>query len=195
MSNELEKIKKFMTIKRDTVEETINDVNSTKFAVCLIVIAMALAVIQTLLQGLVVQDPLELIWSWMGFVTPSVLRIVLDAIFSNIVFPILVIILAFYIGNAVKGEAESLNHVVRAIGYSTPLLIISSGFSFLGLTQNIWVIVVMGFFNFLFGIWFVIVIVFALMITFKKGALTGIGAIILSAIIAGLATSWVVFIP
>ena len=195
MSNELEKIKKFMTIKRDTVEETINDVNSTKFAVYLIVIAITLGVIQALLQGLVVQDALELIWSWIGFVTPSVLRIVLDAIFSNIVFPILVIILAFYIGNAVKGEAESLNHVVRAIGYSTPLLIISSGFSFLGLTQNIWVIVVMGFFNFVFGIWFVIVIVFALMITFKKGALTGIGAVILSAIIAGLATSWVVLIP
>ena len=195
MSNELEKIKKFMTIKRDTVEETINDVNSTKFAVYLIVIAITLGVIQALLQGLVVQDALELIWSWIGFVTPSVLRIVLDAIFSNIVFPILVITLAFYIGNAVKGEAESLNHVVRAIGYSTPLLIISSGFSFLGLTQNIWVIVVMGFFNYVFGIWFVIVIVFALMITFKKGALTGIGAVILSAIIAGLATSWVVLIP
>ena len=195
MSNELEKIKKFMTIKRDTVEETINDVRSTKFAIFLIAIAMALAVIQTLLQGLVVQDVLELIWSWMGFVTPSPLRIVLDSIFSNIVFPLLVIILAFYIGNAIKGEAESLNHVVRAVGYSTPPLIISSAFSFLGLTGNPWVIVVMGFFNVVFGLWFVIVIVFALMITFKKGALTGIGAIAISAIIAGIATGWVVLIP
>ncbi len=68
MSNELDKIIKFMTIKREPVEETINDVRSTKFAVFLIAIAMALAVIQTLLQGLVVQDVLELIWSWMGFV-------------------------------------------------------------------------------------------------------------------------------
>lgn len=195
MSNELEKIKKFMTIKRDTVEETINDVRSTKFAVLLIAIAMALAVIQTLLQGLVVQDVLELIWSWMGFATPSPLRIVLDSIFSNIVFPLLIIILAFYIGNAIKGEAESLNHVVRAVGYSTPPLIISSAFSFLGLTGNPWVIGVMGFFNFVFGLWFVIVIVFALMITFKKGALTGIGAVALSAIIAGIATGWVVLIP
>jgi hypothetical protein len=195
MSNELEKIIKFMTIKRDTVEETINDVRSTKFAIFLIAIAMALAVIQTLLQGLVVQDVLELIWSWMGFVPPSPLRIVLDSIFSNIVFPLLVIILAFYIGNAIKGEAESLNHVVRAVGYSTPPLIISSAFSFLGLTGNPWVIVVMGFFNFVFGLWFVIVIVFALMITFKKGALTGIGAIAISAIIAGIATGWVVLIP
>jgi len=195
MSNELEKIKKFMTIKRDTVEETINDVRSTKFAIFLIAIAMALAVVQTLLQGLVVQDVLELIWSWMGFVTPSSLRIVLDSIFSNIVFPLLVIILAFYIGNAIKGEAESLNHVVRAVGYSTPPLIISSAFSFLGLTGNPWVIVVMGFFNVVFGLWFVIVIVFALMITFKKGALTGIGAIAISAIIAGIATGWVVLIP
>lgn len=195
MSNELDKIIKFMTIKREPVEETINDVRSTKFAVFLIAIAMTLAVIQTLLQGLVVQDVLELIWSWMGFVTPSPLRIVLDSIFSNIVFPLLVIILAFYIGNAIKGEAESLNHVVRAVGYSTPPLIISSAFSFLGLTGNIWVIGVMGFFNFVFGLWFVIVIVFALMITFKKGALTGIGAIAISAIIAGIATSWVVLIP
>ena len=195
MTNELEKIKSFMTIKRDPVEETINDENSTKFAICLIVIAMVLAVIQTLLQKLVVQDVLELMWSWLGFATPSDLRIVLDAIFSNIVFPVLVIVLAFYIGNAIKGEAESLNHVVRAVGYSTPPLIISSGFSFLGLTQNIWVIVVMSFFNFIFGLWFVIVIVFALMVTFKKGALTGIGAVAISAIIAGIATSWVVLIP
>ncbi len=42
MSDELEKIKKFMTIKRDTVEETINDANSTKFAVLLIAIAFGL---------------------------------------------------------------------------------------------------------------------------------------------------------
>ncbi len=76
MSNELDKIIKFMTIKKEPVEETINNVRSTKFAVFLIAIAMALAVIQTLLQGLVVQDVLELIWSWMGFVTPSPLRIV-----------------------------------------------------------------------------------------------------------------------
>lgn len=195
MSNELDKIIKFMTIKREPVEETINDERSTKFAWSLIAIAMALAVVQTLLQGLVVQGPLEMLWSWLGFVTPSALRIVLDAIFSNIVFPLLVIILAFYIGNAIKGEAESLNHVVRAVGYSTPLLIITTGFSFLGLTGNIWVIGVMGFFNFVFGFWFVIVIVYALMITFKKGALTGIGAIAISAIIAGIATGWVVLIP
>ena len=53
----------------------------------------------------------------------------------------------------------------------------------------------MGVFNFVFGFWFVIVIVYALMLTFKKGALTGIGAIAISAIIAGIATSWVVLIP
>ena len=51
MSVELEKIKKFMTIKRDSVEETINDENSTKFAVCLIAISIVLGVIQTLLQN------------------------------------------------------------------------------------------------------------------------------------------------
>jgi len=51
-----------------------------------------------------------------------------------------------------------------------------------------------GFFNFAFGFWFVIVVIYALMIVFKKGALTGIGAVVLSAIIAAVATGWTVFI-
>jgi len=195
MSNELERIKRFLTIKRDTVEETINDTSSTKFAVCLIVIAIVLGVTQTLLQNLLAPDPLEWIISFFGTATPSVVRIVLEAIMNNIIFPILAIILIFYIGNAIKGEAESLNHVIRAIGYSTPPLIISSAISFLNLTQN-WVVAgFVGFFMFAFGFWFVIIIIYALMITFKKGALTSIAAIIFSAIIASIATSWKVFIP
>ena len=195
MSNELEKIKNFMLIKRDTVEETINDTKSTTFAICLIIIAIVLGVIQTLLQNLLAVDPLEWVFGIFSTVEPSVTRIILDAIMNNIVLPILVIILAFYIGNAVKGEAESLNHVVRAIGYSTPLLIIASILSYLSLTLNLIVIGIVGFFNFAFGFWFVIVVIYALMIVFKKGALTGIGAIILSAIIAAVATGWTVLIP
>jgi hypothetical protein len=194
MSNELEKIKNFMLIKRDTVEETINDTKSTTFAICLIIIAIVLGVIQTLLQNLLAVDPLEWVFGIFSTVEPSVTRIILDAIMNNIVLPILVIVLAFYIGNAVKGEAESLNHVVRAIGYSTPLLIIASILSYLNLTLNPIVIGIVGFFNFAFGFWFVIVVIYALMIVFKKGALTGIGAIIISAIIAAVATGWTVFI-
>ena len=195
MSNELEKIKKFMLIKRNTVEETINDTKSTTFAICLIIIAIVLGVIQTLLQNLLAVDPLEWVFGIFSTVEPSVTRIILDAIMNNIVLPILVIVLAFYIGNAVKGEAESLNHVVRAIGYSTPLLIIASILSYLNLTLNPIVIGIVGFFNFAFGFWFVIVVIYALMIVFKKGALTGIGAIIISAIIAAVATGWTVLIP
>ena len=59
MSNELEKIKRFLTIKRDTVEKTINDTSSTQFAVFLIVVAIVLGVTQTLLQNLLAPDPLE----------------------------------------------------------------------------------------------------------------------------------------
>jgi len=201
MSDEFEKIKKFMLIKRDTVEETINDKNSTKFAVLLIAIAITLGVIQSLLIEFLSQDLFEWVVNRFGITVLTLELIITNAIANNIVFPILVIILTFYIGNAIKGEAESFNHVVRAVGYSVPLLIISTAFSFLSLipNTNIFGIIVEGlviFVNVALGIWFVIIIVFALMITFKKGALTGIGAVALSAIIAGIASSsWTFFIP
>lgn len=195
MSNELEKMKRFVTIKRDTVEETINDTSSTTLPVFLIILAIVLGVTQTLLQNFLARDALEWLMAIIGEETPSAVRIVLEAIMNNVIFPILMIFLIFYIGNWIKGEAESLNHVIRAIGYSTPPLLISSAIAFLTLINNpvIWGIV--GFFMFAFGIWFVIVVIYALMLTFKKGAFTAIVAIIFSAIIAGIATSWTVFIP
>ena len=171
MSRELEKIKKFMTFKRDTVEETIKDVNSTKFALFLIVISIVLGVMQTLLQNLITPDIIEWIISYFGGATPSVLRIILDAIMNNIIFPILVIILTFYIGNAIKGEADSLNHVVRALGYSLPPLIIGTGISFLALIPHIAVFILVGLVIAACAIWFAIILIYALMITFKKGAL------------------------
>ena len=195
MSNELEKIKKFMTIKRDSVEETIKDENSTKFAICLITISIILGAIQTLLQNLLAQDLYEWIVGIFDVAPPSVTRIIMDAIANNIMFPIIVIILVYYIGNAIKGEADSFNHVIRAIGYSVPPLIIGTLFSFLSLIPGIVVDVIVGLINVVFGFWFVILIIYALMLTFKKGALTAIGALLISALIAGIATSWTVFIP
>jgi hypothetical protein len=35
----------------------------------------------------------------------------MDAIANNILFPILLIVLIYYIGNALKGEAESLKKI------------------------------------------------------------------------------------
>ena len=196
MSDELEKIKKFMTFKRDTVEETINDVNSTKFASILIGIAITLGVIQALLQEFLSQDLFEWIVNRFGITVLSIERIITNAIASNIVFPILAIILIYYIGNAIKGEAQSFNHVVRAVGYSVPPLIVSLAFSFLSVIPNIIIEGIVVFVNVAFGFWFVIILFFALMITFKKGALTGIGAVAISAIIAGIASSmWTFFIP
>ena len=196
MSDELEKIKKFMTFERDTVEETINDVNSTKFATILIGIAITLGVIQALLQEFLSQDLFEWIVNRFGITVLSIERIITNAIASNIVFPILAIILIYYIGNAIKGEAQSFNHVVRAVGYSVPPLIVSTAFSFLSVIPNIIIEGIVVFVNVAFGFWFVIILFFALMITFKKGALTGIGAVAISAIIAGIASSmWTFFIP
>ncbi len=196
MSDELEKIKKFMTIKRDTVEETINDANSTKFAVLLIAIAITLGLIQALLQEFLAQDLFEWIVNRFGITVLSLERIIMNAIANNIIFPILVIVLIFYLGNALKGEAESFNHVVRAVGYSVPPLIISTAFSFLSLIPNIIVEGLVAFVNVAFGFWFVIILFFTLMITFKKGVLTGIGAVALSAIIAGIGSSmWTFFVP
>jgi hypothetical protein len=195
MSNEIERMKRFITIKRDTVEETINDTSSTIFPVFLIILAIALGVTQTLLQNFLARDALEWLIAFIGTEEPSAVRIVMDAVMNNVVFPILMIFLIFYIGNAIKGEAESLNHVIRAIGYSTSLILISSAISFLTLINNPVVWGIVGFFMFAFGIWFAIVVIYALMITFKKGAFTAIVAVIFSAIIAGIATSWTVFIP
>jgi len=195
MSNEIEKMKRFLTIKRDTVEETINDTSSTTFPVFLIILAIVLGVTQTLLQNFLARDALEWLMAIIGEETPSAVRIVLEAIMNNVIFPILMVFLIFYIGNWIKGEAESLNHVIRAIGYSTPPLLISSAIAFLTLIDNPVVWGIVGFFMFAFGIWFIIVVIYALMITFKKGAFTAIVAIIFSAIIAGIATSWTVFIP
>ena len=196
MSDELEKIKKFMTFKRDTVAETINDVNSTKFATILIGIAITLGVIQALLQEFLSQDLFEWVINRFGITVLSIERIITNAIASNIIFLILAIILIYYIGNAIKGEAESFNHVVRAVGYSVPPLIVSTAFSFLSVIPNIIIEGIVVFVNVAFGFWFVIILFFALMITFKKGALTGIGAVAISAIIAGIASSmWTFFIP
>lgn len=195
MSNVIEKMKRFLTIKRDTVEETINDTKATMFGVFLIILAIVLGVTQTLLQNFLARDPLEWLIAFVGTDEPSAVRIVMDGVMNNIVFPILMIFLIFYIGNAIKGEAESQNHVIRAIGYSTPPLLISSAISFLTLIDNPVVWVIAGVFMFAFGFWFVIVVIYALMITFKKGAFTAIVAIIFSAIIAGIATWWTVFIP
>jgi len=195
MSNELEKMKRFLTIKRDTVEETINDTSSTTLPVFLIILAIVLGVTQTLLQNFLARDALEWLMAIIGEETPSAVRIVLETIMNNVIFPILMIFLIFYIGNWIKGEAESLNHVIRAIGYSTPPLLISSAIAFLTLIDNPVVWGIVGFFMFAFGIWFIVVVIYALMITFKKGAFTAIVAIIFSAIIAGIATSWTVFIP
>ena len=194
MSNEIERMKRFLTIKRDTVEETINDTSSKVFPLFLIILAIVLGVTQTLLQDLFARDALEWLIAFIGEETPSTVRIVLEAIMNNLVFPILMIFLIFYIGNWIKGEAESLNHVIRAIGDSTPPLLISSAIAFLTLVNNPVVWGIVGFFMFAFGIWFAVVVIYALMITFKKGAFTAIVAVILSAIIYGIVTRWSVFI-
>ena len=195
MSNEINKVKRFLTIKRDTVEETINDTSSTTFSLFLIILAIVLGVTQTLLQNFLARDPLEWLIAFVGTEEPSAVRIVMDGIMNNVIFPILMVILIFYLGNWIKGEAESLNHVIRAIGYSTPPLLISSAIGFLTLVDNPVVWIIVGICWFAFGLWFVIVVIYALMLTFKKGAFTAIVAIIFSAIIAGIATSWTVFIP
>jgi len=195
MSNEITKMKRFITIKRDTVEETINDTSSTTFPMFLIILAIVLGVTQTLLSNFLARDALEWLIAFIGEETPSALRIILEAIMNNIVFLILMIFLIFGIGNWIKGEAESLNHVIRAIGYSTPPLLISSAIAFLTLIDNPVVWGIVGFFMFAFGIWFAVVVIYALMLTFKKGAFTAIVAVIFSAIIAGIATGWTVAIP
>ena len=194
MSAEIEKIKDFLFLKRASVQKTIDDENSTILAIIIFITTVVLAGIQSFLIVNSFEWMFDLIATYVTYTPPSLLKMIFDAI-TNIISPVIAVILSFYIGNAIKGEAESLKHVIRAIGYSfTPLLLINI-LSFLYLANNIIIDIIVAGASVILALWFVVVIVFALMLTFKKGALTGIIAILGGLIIAGIIFSWTVFIP
>ena len=194
MSAEIEKIKDFLFLKRAPVQETIDDEKSTIIAVIIFITTVVLTGIQSFLIVNSFEWMFDLIATYVTYTPPSSLKMIFNAI-TNMISPIVAVILSFYIGNAIKGEAESLKHVIRAVGYSfTPLLIINV-LSFLFLANNIIIDIIVAGVSVILALWFVVVIVFALMLTFKKGALTGIIAILGGLIVAGIIFSWTVFIP
>lgn len=194
MSAEIEKIKDFLFLKRAPVQETIDDEKSTIIAVIIFITTVVLTGIQSFLIVNSFEWMFDLIATYVTYTPPSSLKMIFNAI-TNMISPIVAVILSFYIGNAIKGEAESLKHVIRAVGYSfTPLLIINV-LSFLFLANNIIIDIIVAGVSVILALWFVVVIVFALMLTFKKGALTGIIAILGGLIVAGIMFSWTVFIP
>ena len=194
MSAEIEKIKDFLFLKRASVQKTIDDEKSTILAVIIFVTTVVLSGIQSFLIVNSFEWMFDLIATYFTYTPPSSLKMIFDAI-TNIISPIIAVILSFYIGNAIKGEAESIKHVIRATGYSfTPLLIVNL-LSFLYLANNIIIDIIVSVVSVILALWFVVVMVFALMLTFKKGALTGIVAILGGLIVAGILFSWTVFIP
>jgi len=194
MSAEIEKIKDFLFLKRASVQNTIDDEKSTLLAVIIFITTVILAGLQSILIVNSFEWMFDLLAAYFTYTPPSFLKMISDAI-TSIISPIIAVILSFYIGNAIKGEAESLKHVLRAVGYSfTPLLIINV-LSFLYLANNIVIDIIVAGVTVILALWFVVIIVFALMLTFKKGALTGIIAILGGLIVAGIIFSWTVFIP
>ena len=194
MSSELENIKEFLFLRRVSVQKTIDDEKSTIFAVVIFITTVVLTGIQSFLIVNSFEWMFDLIATYVTYTPPSLLKMIFDAI-TNMISPVVAVILSFYIGNAIKGEAESLKHVLRAVGYSfTPLLLINV-LSFLYLANNIVIDIIVALVSVILGLWFVVVIVFALMLTFKKGALTGIIAILGGLIAASIIFSWTVFIP
>ena len=193
MSEEIEKIKAFLFLKRDSVQRTIDDEKSTLLAIIIFTVTIVLAGIQPIITINAFSWMSDLWAVWFTYTPPSVVKITLDVI-SNMISPIIAVILSFYIGNAIKGEASSLKHVFRAVGYSmTPVLIINL-LSLLFLLNNLIIGVVIAIVSVVLALWFVVIIVFALMLTFKKGALTGIVAILGGLIVAGIIFSWTGFI-
>ena len=194
MSSEINKIKDFLFLKRASVQNTIDDEKSTLVAAIIFITTIVLAGLQSILIVNSFEWMFDLLATYFTYTPPSMLKLITDAI-TGIISPIIAVILSFYIGNAIKGEAESLKHVLRAVGYSFVPLLIINVLSFLYLANNIVIDIIVAGVTVILALWFVVVIVFALMLTFKKGALTGIIAILGGLIVAGIIFSWTVFIP
>ena len=117
MSEEIQKIKDFLFLKRDSVQRTIDDEKSTLIAILIFAVTIILAGI----QPIVTINAFSWMSDWMGayflYTPPSFIKITLNMI-SGMISPVIAVILSFYIGNAIKGEAASLKHVFRAVGYS-----------------------------------------------------------------------------
>lgn len=194
MSSEINKIKDYLFLKRASVQNTIDDEKSTLVAAIIFITTIVLAGLQSILIVNSFEWMFDLFPTYFTYTPPSMLKMITDAI-TGIISPIIAVILSFYIGNAIKGEAESLKHVLRAVGYSFVPLLIINVLSFLYLANNIVIDIIVAGVSVILALWFVVVIVFALMLTFKKGALTGIIAILGGLIVAGIIFSWTVFIP
>ena len=194
MSSEINKIKDFLFLKRASVQNTIDDEKSTLVAAIIFITTIVLAGLQSILIVNSFEWMFDLLATYFTYTPPSMLKLITDAI-TGIISPIIAVILSFYIGNAIKGEAESLKHVLRAVGYSFVPLLIINVLSFLYLANNIVIDIIVAGVTVILALWFVVVIVFALMLTFKKGALTGIIAILGGLIAASIIFSWTVFIP
>ena len=184
MSDEGEKIAGFMTLKNDIIDETIEDEDCTTSARILFIITISIGAAVYVLTWFTRWISLNQTLILFGYLAPipTIADIVLDGV-GQILFPVFGWILVFYIGNMLGGEAESKEHLMRAFGYSSVMLMIYHSAGFLNLLNGLGLLV--GLLQIVFGLWSIIIYVYATTITFRRGALTAIGAFIIGGILAG----------
>ena len=183
MTDEGERIAGFMTLKNYIIDETIEDENCTNSAITLFIITIILASAAYMATWYSRWVSLNQTMSFFGLSAPlpTIFDIILEGV-GQILTPLVGWIFVFILGNWIGGEAESKEHLMRAFGYSSVMLMIYHSAGFLNLITGLALLV--GLLQIVFGLWAIIIYVYATMITFRKGALTAIGAFILGSLAA-----------
>ena len=190
MTDQLERITGFMTLKNYIIEETIDDESCTNTAITFFIITITIAsavYMATWYSRWISLNQTMMLFGQTAPI-PTILDIIVEGI-GQILFPIVGWFFVFKLGNMIGGEAESKEHLMRTFGYSAPMLLIYHSVGFLNLIPNLSLLV--GLLQIVFGLWAIIIYIYATMITFRKGALTAI----LAFIIGSLAASACVTLP
>ncbi|NHI93458.1 MAG: hypothetical protein EAX96_13305 [Candidatus Lokiarchaeota archaeon] len=183
MSDDGEKIAGFLTLKREIIDETIQDEKCTNTALTIFIITIILASIvniATWYSRWTSNNQLTLLFG-MATPIPTIFDIILEGV-GQILFPLVGWYFVFYFGNKIGGIAQSKEHLMRAFGYSDILLIISNLAGFLNLIAALSLL--SGLIQVVFSFWFIIVIIYATTIVFQKGALTAIAAFLIGGFFA-----------
>lgn len=190
MTDQGERIAGFMILKNYIIDETIEDENCTNTAIIffIITVVVASAVYIASWYSRWVNLNQTMILFGQAAPVPSIFDIIMEGI-GQILFPIVGWIFVFKLGNMIGGEAESKEHLMRAFGYSAPMLLIYHSIGFLDFVPNLSLLV--DLLQLVFGFWSIIIYVYATMIAFRKGAFTAI----LAFIIGSLAAAACVILP
>ena len=191
--DEWDRLSNFIIFKRDIVEDVIEDEDATKIATIYFIISIIITAISTILTTQV--DYFYQLATY-GILAqyvapPTILSAAMNTITQSML-PVLGWIFTFYVGNGLKGEADSKEMILRAFGYSRFMVIIGQACSLLTLIYSIYFVGML--LEVLFALWAMILLVYSVMIALKKGALTAIFTLIIAGILGYLCVGVLVFI-